>query len=144
MHKVILMILLAGFSGSAAAKWEVVGKSDSNTIYVDYFSIRKTGNTAKMWFVFDFKAPQTYLGVTLLSTKEQDEFDCKEEKYRRIYLTGHAENMVSGTVVYTEPDPGKWIPIAPDSVYVNLLKIACRKYIRGKSAPGASREQSHH
>lgn len=134
MHKVILMILLAVFSSSAMAKWEAVAKSDNNTIYVDYSSIRKAGNTAKMWFVFDFKTPQTYAVVTLLSTKEQDEFDCKEEKYRRIYLTGHAENMVSGMVVYTEPDPGKWIPIAPDTVYVNLLKIACGKVTRVKPA----------
>jgi len=130
MHKAILMMLLTIVSSSAMAEWVKVGTTNKYTFYADPDTIRKKGNIVKMWILFDFNS--THEGATAghkyLSSKSQDEFDCKEEQRKLLYFSRHSKNMGGGDVAYTCNEPEmNWSPVAPDSVGKDLWKFACGK-----------------
>lgn len=128
MRKAILMMLLAVVSSSAMARWVKVAGNETNTTYADSATIRKAGNMAKMWSVFDYKTPVALdNGKRYMSTRAQFEYDCKEERMRPFAVSFHSKNMADGEVVYSAFDPGNWGPVPPGTVNDTLWKIACGK-----------------
>ena len=130
MHKAILMMLLAIMSSSAMAEWVNVGMSDDGTLtfYTDPSTIRKSGNKVKMWSLLDYKTTQKIDdGKTFMSTRQQNEYDCKEERTRSLYIIAHSGNMARGTVVGRSDDSDKWRPVSPGSGGEDLWKFACGK-----------------
>ncbi len=127
MRKVILMMLLAVASNSAMAEWVNVGSNENATIYVDPANIQRAGNMATMWHLTDFKTANKDMGDSYLSTKDQNEYDCKEVKSRRRASSQHSGNMGSGKVVYSDSYTTKWKPVPPDSGAEILWKFACVK-----------------
>jgi hypothetical protein len=79
-----------------------------------------------MWVLYDFKTSQRVGNMSFLSEKSQDEFDCQEQLYRFLYSTWFERNMGDGPVVHILSDPGKWHPVAPETVAAAFLKIACK------------------
>lgn len=128
MYKWVLM-LMAVVSGSAAAEWVAITGNERLTIYVDPTTIRRDGDKVKMWSLFDYRKAQTVKvggkSLVYLSTKGQDEFDCKEEQKRLIFLTGHSKKMGHGNTVSTENGPSPWEPVAPASIAEVMWKFAC-------------------
>ena len=96
-------------------------------MYVDPDTICRTGDMVKMWALYDFKTMQTVWDTSFLSRESQREFDCVEERTRRISLTYFSGNMGSGTVVYSDADEQKWEPVQPQSVALRLWTVACKK-----------------
>ncbi|MCR4305228.1 MAG: hypothetical protein NUV63_13580 [Gallionella sp.] len=127
MRKVILMVLLAVVSNSALAEWDKVGSNEIVTIYTDSTTISRTGNMATMWHLTDFKRVKKDMGATYMSTKDQYEYDCKEEKSRRRAFSEHSKSMGGGEVVYSDSFTTKWKAVPPDSGIEILWKIACEK-----------------
>lgn len=127
MRKVILMLLLTVVSNSAMAEWVDVGSNEYTTIFVDPASIQRDGNMAKMWHLTDFKTSQKDMGDKYLSTKDQNEYDCKEVKLRRRASSQHSENMGKGKVVYSDSYTTRWKPVPPDSGIEIMWKFACIK-----------------
>jgi hypothetical protein len=131
MHKVIVAIVAVGVSGAALADWIKIAVTDKWTVYADPSTIRKVGTTAKMWYTFDYRTPQQLTtngsDVHYLSTRGQDEFDCKGFRKRRLLLIGHSKNMGGGDIVATDSTQGQWVPIAPGTVAENIWKLACGK-----------------
>lgn len=127
MRKTILMILLAVVSSSAVAEWVKVSSDETITIYKDPATIRKNGNWAKMWYLFDFKTVQVDGGNKFRSLKSQSEFDCKEEQVRLLSFSAHSKIMGGGDVVDSKSDHFRWDPVPPGSVNEVLWKIACGK-----------------
>jgi hypothetical protein len=128
MRKVILMMLLAVMSGSAAAEWVEVGRSETHTSYADLATIRTAGNLVKMWGLLDLKTPELVeQSKPFMSMMSQTEHDCKEERTRRLSLIMYSGNMGMGEVIFTDSDPGKWSPVAPGSVQEHLWELACGK-----------------
>lgn len=127
MRKVVLMMLLVGVSNSAIADWVSVGSNESTTIYVDQTSIERAGNMAKMWHLTDFNNAHKDMGEAYLSTKDQNEYDCKEVKLRRRASSQHSKNMGGGKVVYSDSYTTRWKPVPPDSGIEILWKFACTK-----------------
>lgn len=126
--KTILMILLAVASSSAAAEWVKISENETATIYVDPGTISKAGNLVKMWRLIDFrKAVSIASDKPFMSTKGQEEYDCKEEKTRVIELTFHSENMGGGEVVHSEASPADWAPVRARSIGETLWKFGCGK-----------------
>jgi hypothetical protein len=135
----ILITLLLLSSGSAYAEWVSIGSSESGggyTVYVNPDTIRRKGDLVKMWILLDYKTIQTVAGTSHLSVRSQHQYDCAEDRHRRLAYTFFSGNMGSGTVVYSNPDEGKWEPVASDSVAEGLWKIACdRKGSRSRMQP---------
>jgi len=55
MRKAILMMLLAVASSSAAAGWVEVNSDETVTVYADPATVRRAGNRATMWVLYDYK-----------------------------------------------------------------------------------------
>ena len=84
-----------------------------------------------MWDLTDYKIVRNSdfaIGNSYLSGKTQQEYDCKEEKVRRLAYLWFDGKMGRGKVVYSNGNvKDEWRPISPDSVSEALWKIACGK-----------------
>ena len=127
MRKVILMMSLAVVSNSVMAEWVNVGSNENTAIYVDPATIHRSGNMATMWHLTDYKTASKDMGEAYLSTKDQNEYDCKDVKIRRRASSQHSKNMGGGKVVYSDSFTTKWKPIPPESGTEVLWKFACVK-----------------
>ena len=129
MKRLLLFTLLVLSHEPAYAEWIKVRDGDEagKTVYVDQASIRRNSNLVKMWQFYDYKTVQTVGGIRFLSAKEQGEFDCAEERSRVLALKEFSGNMGSGTVVYTNSQVGKWLPVVPGSIGHIVWKVACQK-----------------
>ncbi len=125
----IALTLLVLSSGPAYAEWVKVSDSDETgkTVYVDSATIRRNSNLVKMWQFYDYKTVQTVGGNRFLTAKEQWEFDCAEERSRVVARKEFSGNMGSGTMVFTNSEVGKWIPVIPGSIGQTVWEVACGK-----------------
>ena len=129
MHKIILMIVLAALSSSAAAKWVRISADETHAAYADPATIRKAGGMARMWSVFDYYKAGAVLdnGKSYLSTRAQFEYDCSADRMRPLAVSFHSRNMAGGEIVHSTFDPGDWGPVPPGTMNQALWKTACRK-----------------
>jgi hypothetical protein len=127
MNRLLMLIVLLLSATSARAEWTQVSESDDLTFYVDFSTIRRSGNLVKVWQMVDFKTAQSALGRTFLSSKSQGQFDCQEEQYRIVAVLFYSKNMGAGEVVHSASDPRKWAPVVPQSNGETLFKIVCDK-----------------
>ena len=127
MMKLLMGLMLLVVSGAAIADWTAVGENDELIQYVDRETIRRNGNFVKMWSLADYKKAKVFGGKSDLSSRGQQEYDCKDEKRRFLAFTTFSGQMGSGAVTYNDSDTEKWVPVAPGSVGVTLWKIACGK-----------------
>ena len=127
MRKVILMMLLAMVSGSAAAEWLEAGSNEIGAIYyADSATIRRAGNRVKMWNLVDYKTARvSFGGMPYMSMKAHVEYDCKEERARTLYYSNHSGNMGRRKSVFSDDDPTKWRPVPRGTVQEDLWEIAC-------------------
>lgn len=127
---IFVTLLMVLSSGPALAEWVEVSFSQSNggySTYADPDSIRRKGSLVKIWELIDFKRVQTFGRTSYLSIKKQSEYECEEERERRLASTAHSENMGGCDALLSDSDPGKWSPVAPDSVGHAMWKLACNK-----------------
>lgn len=128
MRKAMLTMLLAGLSSSAAASWVLVGRNDITSAYADAASIRRTGDLVRMWDMFDLKTVRHLDRKPYLSMKREVEYDCKQERSRLLFISGHSKNMAQGDIIYTAAEPQDWEPISSTSGHETLWKFACSKH----------------
>ncbi len=127
MKRILLAVLMLT-ANSSWAGWVEVFRTNKATLYADHATIRRSGDKVKIWYLMDFKTTEFDGRYSFLSSKEQREYDCKDERTRSlfsIYLSGH---MGAGSLVYSEDGtPGNWKPIIPNSPSETLWKLACGK-----------------
>ena len=112
MKRLLLGLMLGLTATVASAEWTKSAGSDEYIQYVDRATIRQNGNFVKMWELRDFKTVQTVAGISLLSGTVQSEYDCKEERSRRLTYSLFSGEMGNGKVIVSDSDPSKWEPIA--------------------------------
>jgi len=137
MHKAILMMLLAVISSCAAYReipnasaWFEIGVSDDSgtTFYVDPTLIRKSGDKAEMWSLYNYNNVRDTLGVWSLSSIALNEYDCKKDKVIMRFLSVHSGNMGRGEVALINMNiNASEINIPPGSISKISLKLACGK-----------------
>ena len=125
----LLIMFLTLSSGHVHAEWVLVSGDDAAglAVYVDPATIRRNGNLAKMWQLYDYKTVQTVAGDSLLSMKRFNEYDCMDERTRMLGYTWFSGNMGSGNVVYSTSEQQPWEPAVPRSINRSLWKVACNK-----------------
>lgn len=126
--KKLVALAMALISTHALAEWTKVGESSQRggfTAYADPASIRKAGDRAKMWALFDYQAVQKMSGVEFLSEKVRREYDCKQKQMRKLAYSFFSWNMEGGDLVRSYNQPQKWEPVPPDSVDEAEWKVAC-------------------
>jgi len=127
MTRLLFIIFLFLSSSPAYAEWVEVGITDEATVYADPDTIRRKGDLVKMWYLHDFKTTQTVLNKSYLSSRSQNEYDCKEDRHRALASTSFSGNMGSGKVRSSYSIKGKWEPVPPGTITQILWKLACDK-----------------
>jgi hypothetical protein len=125
----LMIMLLVLSSGPVYAAWILTSGDDEAgmTVYVDSDTIRRNGNSAKMWQLFDYKSVQRVAGDSLFSLKRFNEYDCAEARTRTLGYTWFSGHMGSGNVVYSTTEVQQWEQVAPRSINQTLWKAACGK-----------------
>ena len=118
------LILL--ISGAAWAGWKSVGEDNAATVYADPATVARSGNTARLWSLLDYKDFQRMVEVGYFSQKTLVEYDCVERKARGLSLSLHAEHMGEGKMIYEDASPREWSPVPAQSVTEVLWTIACK------------------
>lgn len=116
-------------SNNAAAEWVRVGENNRSVAYVDT-AIRRSGDVATYWVLFDYKAVQESprTGRRYLSEKAQHDTECQSERDRAVFFTWHSEQMGNGVVVYTGNKPTNWEPTSSPGSFGNTFwKFVCSK-----------------
>jgi hypothetical protein len=140
MRNAVLTMLLAVAGVSAASNaiaqtaaatnptgWVVVVRAHTFTVYANPATIRRADNKAKIWEMKDYNTAQMNDGEPYMSQKTQNEYDCKEDRSRILALSLHSGNMGDGKVIWSDPEPDKWHPVAPGRVGEASRKFACGK-----------------
>ena len=129
MPFIIFCFFVVVSTGPAYAEWRPIymGDEAGMTVYVDPETLRRKGNLAKLWILFDYQTTQKVGTNTFLSIKGYREFDCVEGRMRTLSLTQFSGNMGSGKPVYrADANDDNWVSIATTSVGQKLLEVACR------------------
>jgi hypothetical protein len=127
MKKAILSLLLAAMSSGATAEWVQVYEGDTSDAYADLTTIRKKGNTVKMWDMVSLKHPQEVDGVSFQSVKSQSEYDCAKVLSRLLSVYSYSLPMGTGEVVISESNPSDWEPVIPGTRGVIMWNVVCSK-----------------
>ena len=126
-----IFALLLLSSVPAHAEWRPISYAEGAggfTIYVDPTTVRRTGDSVKMWVLYDFKFVQVIQGKSYLSATWQQQFDCAEHRSRHLAYKYHSDNMGNGKVMFEGDDEGnKWSLVAPKSTAAILWNIVCGK-----------------
>ena len=122
-----LIALLALSSGPVYAGWVLTSGDDEAglAVYVDPATLRRNGNLAKMWQLYDYKTVQTVAGDSFLSIKRFNEYDCTKERTRMLGYTWFSGNMGNGNVVYSTTEQLPWEPVVTRTINRSLWKVAC-------------------
>lgn len=126
---VLAALMVALFSTSATAEWVQIGENNRSIAYIDT-AIRRSGDTATYWVMFDYKAVQESArsGRRYLSEKAQREIECRAERDRVLFFTWHSDQMGNGIVVYTGIKPTNWEPTSSPGSFANAFwQFICGK-----------------
>ena len=138
MKRLVLFTLLTLSSAPAYAEWvEVsVNAEAGETVYVDPDTIRRRGDIAEMWVLYDNTTAQPAVGHAYLSKKVQNEYNCKEEMKRMVSVKEFSGHMGSGEILHMSSSlfsPATWMPTRL-GLGETLLKVACGKELTSGTA----------
>ena len=132
-HAIALFVLLAAFSGSAAAAWDFITKTDDGLMnfYGDRTSIVHRADTVRIRLLFDYRELQQDPDTLIehRSTVEQASIECHTRKIAAVQATSYARNMGRGrTVIAGERVPDerlRYVAAKPGSVDDKVVSFAC-------------------
>jgi hypothetical protein len=114
----------------ATPQWTLLGTAAGNggiDVYVAPASLRRSGDTARMLNLFDFKTRQVYAGKPFLSARNEYEFDCARSRQRILASTGFSGHMGKGTVVVSSEGDGVWQSVGAGGPSYQHWAVACRR-----------------
>ena len=125
--KLAIMLSLFSISNIAAAEWTPIANADSIESYIDQATLRRNGNSIKIWVLNNYNEKQLYEGKTFLSGTSQFEFNCKSEKFRTLSFQLYAGPMQTGKTIF---DSGRnvdsWDPIVPGTTGAIIAANICK------------------
>lgn len=126
MKQFIIAVAMSCVTASAMAEWTSlsdIGYPD--TYYIDKSSVRKDGNLRKAWIIKDFHFFDDVGNNGEQSNRYKQEFDCKEERIRVLFLTSHSRRMAKGKLLKTINQPTTWTEVPPETVEREVLNVVC-------------------
>ena len=120
----------AAVATGAPQDWKLLGTSAANggmDVYVAPSSIRRSGSTARMTDLWDFKTRQLFEGKPFLSARTEYEYDCTRSRQRMLGTTGFSGPMGKGSVVGSGDDVGAWEPVGTSGPHYEHWSVACRR-----------------
>jgi len=116
----------ADTSPPARAKWLDLHETGVGHTYIEPTTVREDPSSKyrRVWMLMDLQKPQD--GGH--SIKALQEFDCRNERTRVLFLILHSEPMGVGSALRStrpEGEEANWIPIPPDSSVKIASKLVC-------------------
>jgi hypothetical protein len=124
-----LLFFLCLFSMTAQAEWKFFAENNFNSGYIDYSRINTEGKYKSLWYLFDFKSPDTNSsGKQYKSTVAKSIVDCQASKYQDVAIYQYSGHMGLGEVVISRSRPiteSEWSYPPPNSFADMVINIAC-------------------
>lgn len=134
------VLVRAGGSAAAAAgqavtapaqlQWALLGTSAANggmDVYVARSTIHRSGHSAQMSDLWDFKTGHQFEGRRFLSARNQYEYDCAATRRRMLSTVGYAGHMGQGAVAGSGSATLAWEPVGASGPIRDYWNIACAK-----------------
>jgi hypothetical protein len=121
---------VAAVDAGATLQWTLLGSSvamGGMDVYVAPASIRRSGNSARMSNLYDFKTRQMFEGKSFLSSRNEFEYDCARSRQRMLGTTGFSGRMGKGTVVASSEGVDAWEPVGTSGPFYEHWFVACRR-----------------
>lgn len=121
---------VAGGAANAPAEWKLLGTSAANggmDVYVAPATVRRSGSTARMADLWDFKSRQLFEGKPFLSARNEHEYDCARPRQRLVGTTGYSGHMGQGSVVARGDAVSAWEPVGGSGPLHEHWLVACRR-----------------
>ena len=122
--------MLAIASAAASAEWNLAVKTVKVDFYTDSATIVRNRDIVKMWSLQDLNQGLLWGKELVLSVKDYQQYDCKQQTRRLVMSVLHSEHMGGGEVVFSldlKPTDKDWIPVVPGGGGDALWKVACGK-----------------
>jgi hypothetical protein len=129
MTRLLLTLCLLLAARPVYGEWEMIGVSETYKakLYVDYATVRRTGNILTMWELFDYETTQTLAGrKPYLSHMTKREYDCPAELTRVLALKWFSGQIGSGEMVDSLNLVSNWTVVERGSIAETLWIAACR------------------
>ena len=120
--KKLSLVCLMMLAGSAWAEWVMYDWNDTTTYFFDPATIRKDGNMRRVWQLEDLRKRDKLGGM---SRRGRFEYDCKQERYRYLDISGHSEPMGGGEVLGSGGESTEWNAIPPGTPAEKIFNIVC-------------------
>jgi hypothetical protein len=108
------------------SEWVLIDSNEKAKVYVDPGTIQRDGAFVRMWVLDDLQIAHTRASGRFLSSRAQEEHDCREQRFRVLAVANFSGNMGSGTEVYASSTKSKWAPIPPGTLAHSVWKFACK------------------
>jgi hypothetical protein len=105
--------------------WVRISSSATAAIYLDLGDAKRVGNFIVIWLLRDFNSPQFDGKANYLSSKDEIEVDCGNDRVRLLHASHHPLAMGAGPLVSSEHGPMSWNAVAGDSAIRRAVDIAC-------------------
>ena len=127
MHRLLLVLILFSISAEVAAEWTMIQTNDDGNMYIDFDSIKKSGDLISVLSLSDYYLAQQKQG---LSSQWEELVDCKRKKFKALSINYYAENMSKGEILATthfnESETG-WSDVVKYSIGELKINIICSK-----------------
>ena len=127
MHRLLLVLILFSISAEVAAEWTMIQTNDDGNMYIDFDSIKKSGDLISVLSLSDYYLAQQKQG---LSSQWEELVDCKRKKFKALSINYYAENMGKGEILATthfnESETG-WSDVVIYSIGELKINIICSK-----------------
>jgi len=124
-----MLALLLSITGQCFGEWKYSGATDTDRFYIDFSRIKTEGRYKSMWYLADFKTPQTNsAGKSFKSEVIKLMVDCQASRTQEVAFFSYSEQMGAGKVVDSGSSPIKeseWGYEAPNSIGDGFIKAAC-------------------
>jgi hypothetical protein len=122
--RLIVAFLLMTLTAAAWAEWVKYAETTYAAEYYDPATIGNKGPIRRVWMITDLKQRGQYAE---LSQRYLSEYDCKDNRWRILFVSAHSERMAGGETLGTDESAYKWNAIAPETAPGIVLKIVCQQ-----------------
>ena len=96
MNRLLCALVLICFSAEVAAEWTMIQSNDESNSYIDFDSMKKSGDLRHVSSLNDYYLAHPKQG---LSSHWQELVDCKNKKFKALSIHHYAENMGKGDIL---------------------------------------------
>lgn len=142
--RTIMFVMMLLIGSSVRAEWVIFHETDMIKLYLDHSSIRRSGNTVKIWMLQDIYEKAQENGIRSLTSL--NEFDCTEDKLRILSIYSYSEPMARGGLLNSGKASNEWHFLPPESSYREVANAICRspsRVSKSKDAPPVSAQNGN-